>query len=373
MRRARRNPVDLNPAKLRLEEVISNALRVLVNEERATMPFWQKVEKTGPVATELELMRLFAGAWKRTAPYGNVRALTIDVPSYLAFTYCAERANRAAGNHAVADAFWYIRHTDSVKNALEERPSKGGLKALIIGTRQRISEVPVFCTADQLDFQKPEDALVFARSSLWAGYDGSGWKQIVDPIVKKHTKRAARRGSEVTGSQIKSGITAAGGKPTGKSFAKADLRDAYLLEADLENADLTGANLSGVDLTGANLRYATLYRADLTGANLGTASLVRADLSGANLTKADLRYASLGSANLTGANLSKADLGNATLYITDLTGANLTGANLRDADFEKAALRNANLSGASRDASDPAIYGWRVVSGILERREWSTP
>lgn len=431
MRRARQNPVDLNPLKLRIEEVVSKAMSVLITDQRATMPFWQKVEKTGPLAAEMELMRLFAGEWQRKAPYGNVRSLTIEVPSYLAFTYCAERANRAAGNHQIADAFWYIRHTDNVKNALEERPAKGGLKALIISTRKRLSQVPVFCTEDQLDFQRPEDALVFARSSMWGAYGGTGWKQVVDPLVRKHTKKAARRGSEVTGTQIKSGITAAGGHPVGESFVRADLRDADLAGANFRDADLTGANLTDANLTSANLINTNLTRTNLSGVNLKSAYLSGKKLSGANLTNADLRGANLTNADLRGAkliaadlqfahlsgaflvkadlenanlmdavlkdtNLEDANLRNANLRSTtlrtadlrnaDLRGANLSNANLRRANLSNADLRGANLSNtdleevslsganlsganlsdANRRASDPAIPGWRVVSGYLQ-------
>ena len=65
---------------------------------------------------------------------------------------------------------------------------------------------------------------------------------------------------------------------------KADLRGAYLWQANLHEADLRGANLHKADLQQADLHEANLWQADLRGANLrGT------DLHETDLWEADLR------------------------------------------------------------------------------------
>ena len=76
---------------------------------------------------------------------------------------------------------------------------------------------------------------------------------------------------------------------------KANLRGAYLGDADLGDADLRGANLRG----------AYLRDADLGGANLRGANLRGAYLRGAYLRGAYLRGADLGDAYLGGAYLNK--------------------------------------------------------------------
>ncbi|ARI83209.1 pentapeptide repeats family protein [Microcystis aeruginosa FACHB-905 = DIANCHI905] len=111
----------------------------------------------------------------------------------------------------------------------------------------------------------------------------------------------------------------------------ADLRRAFLSEANLSGADLSEANLSGADLRGAILSGAILWGANLKGAGLSLAFLRGAILSGANLGQADLWEA-----NLSGANLSEANLSGAILWEADLIEANLSGANLSGAKVENA-------------------------------------
>jgi Pentapeptide repeats (8 copies) len=74
---------------------------------------------------------------------------------------------------------------------------------------------------------------------------------------------------------------------------RANLKGAYLVDADLKYANLKGAYL--VD---ADLRYANLRGAYLVGANLEYAYLVGANLEYANLGGANLEYANLRGANL---------------------------------------------------------------------------
>lgn len=91
-----------------------------------------------------------------------------------------------------------------------------------------------------------------------------------------------------------------------------------LIGADLRGAYLRDANLSGAKLRYADLSDANLSDANLIGANLLGADLHRADLIGANLSYADLRYASLCHTNLKGADLRDADLSDANLSGADL-------------------------------------------------------
>ncbi|EHQ4282119.1 pentapeptide repeat-containing protein [Salmonella enterica] len=113
-----------------------------------------------------------------------------------------------------------------------------------------------------------------------------------------------------------------------ESGSRANLRGAYLSDANLFGADLFGADLRGAYLSDADLRGADLRGADLSGA----------DLSGAYLSDTDLR-----DANLRGAYLSDADLRGADLFGADLRDANLRGAYLSDTDLRDADLRDANL------------------------------
>ncbi|MGC2854859.1 pentapeptide repeat-containing protein [Novispirillum sp. DQ9] len=84
----------------------------------------------------------------------------------------------------------------------------------------------------------------------------------------------------------------------GRSFWRADLRQALLDDSDLSGADLDHADLRGASLSGARLDGASLWEA-----KLGQASLVRACLRKAKLDHADLRGADLTGADLTDASL----------------------------------------------------------------------
>jgi len=64
-------------------------------------------------------------------------------------------------------------------------------------------------------------------------------------------------------------------------FGRANLRYAYLADADLTGADLSGANLEKADLTKTNLSNARLYKA-----NLRNTDLTETCLDGAYLGKA---------------------------------------------------------------------------------------
>lgn len=123
---------------------------------------------------------------------------------------------------------------------------------------------------------------------------------------------------------------------SGAILRGADLRGAFLSEANLKGADLRRAFLSEANLSGADLRGAILSGAILWGANLKGAGLSLAFLRGAILSGANLGQADLWEANLSGANLSEANLSGAILWEADLIEANLSGANLSGAKVENA-------------------------------------
>ncbi len=98
----------------------------------------------------------------------------------------------------------------------------------------------------------------------------------------------------------------------------ANLKDAFLLEANLQGADLRDANLQNANLSRINLQDANLRGAKLQGANF-----VCADLLDANLDRANLQGANFTEAVLRGANLRGAKLRGATLYRAYLQGADV--------------------------------------------------
>jgi len=96
------------------------------------------------------------------------------------------------------------------------------------------------------------------------------------------------------------------------NLSRANLNQAFLLNADLQRTDLRRTNLSQAVLTGANLRKASLISADLSRANLSQSCLIGANLKLANFNRADLR----------GTDLKKARLFETVFTDTDLSGAN---------------------------------------------------
>lgn len=146
------------------------------------------------------------------------------------------------------------------------------------------------------------------------------------------------------------------------NLAGADLRGAWLTNAQLDRADLQGADLStavlqGAQLAGANLVRASLFAADLTaadltGANARHGTLSEADASGAVLTGANLDEAYLVKADLTGAELTGATLSEARFKRADLSGAKLAESDLRRTDFDGALLAGATLAGANHLAGE---------------------
>ncbi len=137
----------------------------------------------------------------------------------------------------------------------------------------------------------------------------------------------------------------------GAQLADANLDGAILASANLSGADLANASLYGADLTGAIL-YADLSGADLIRANLNNAYLIDADLSRAQLVGAHLDYAELADANLSRANLFLANLSGADFSDANLTAATLSGATLSGADLGHADLTAVNLAGVNLSGAD---------------------
>ncbi|MDP6037537.1 MAG: pentapeptide repeat-containing protein [Candidatus Latescibacteria bacterium] len=102
-----------------------------------------------------------------------------------------------------------------------------------------------------------------------------------DPEIKTQLEDKARNNISLCGYQLQ----------------KANLENAYFIEANLTQADLTRANLENGHLFGIDLRSTNLLKANLTNANLKEANLENADLLGANLLNADLERVHWGPGN----------------------------------------------------------------------------
>lgn len=149
------------------------------------------------------------------------------------------------------------------------------------------------------------------------------------------------------------------------SFAKADLENAALGEANLamvnlmgacmKGADLRGAVLDSSDLRGANLwgarlqhvsgRHALMNRADLRWANLDSADLGGAILNGSLCTAMKMRHAGMQMAQWRHAKAGEALLNRTDFREANLFGTDFTTSNLSYTDLQHADLRSGNLSG----------------------------
>ncbi|BAE73365.1 Secreted effector protein pipB2 [Sodalis glossinidius str. 'morsitans'] len=125
---------------------------------------------------------------------------------------------------------------------------------------------------------------------------------------------------------------------------KIDLREANLAGVDVKYADLSSANLRGTNLKAVDMRHAILTRASL--ANLKFAWLADADLEEATLTGAVCCKTKLWRAHLIGANLSHAGF-----TCADLSHAKLSNACLRDTTLQGAQLASAKFEGTFVDGA----------------------
>lgn len=146
----------------------------------------------------------------------------------------------------------------------------------------------------------------------------------------------------------------------------ANLKDAYLEEADLRGANLKKANLEGAFLKSAKLNGANLVRAKLKGANLASTRLEWTRLENANLAGANLGMTVLVGINLAGADLRGATLTGARVADVNMKGANLKGANLEFISVQRAFnLRGANLEGANMEGAR-FFYDLRIPREYLQ-------
>ncbi len=133
--------------------------------------------------------------------------------------------------------------------------------------------------------------------------------------------------------------------------------------ARLERANLREAYLRDANLHGAALLQASLREADLTGATLSNANLIKANLQGADFTGADLRDALLQNTDAQSTVFFRADLERANLF-----GAKLTNANLREANLQDAVLTDADLHGANMAAAN--LQGAKLKADCFDTETW---
>jgi hypothetical protein len=147
----------------------------------------------------------------------------------------------------------------------------------------------------------------------------------------------------------------------------ADLRDAYLRDADLNGVDLRGAYMRGVDLGDADLRDAYMGGADLRDAYLRDADLNGVDLRGAYMRGAYLRDAYMGGVDLRDADLSGADLRDAYLGGADLRGAYLGGADI----FKIKNIDAAILAAIEAPGNELRMSSWHTCGTTHCRAGWA--
>ncbi|MEV5413980.1 pentapeptide repeat-containing protein [Thermopolyspora sp. NPDC052614] len=131
---------------------------------------------------------------------------------------------------------------------------------------------------------------------------------------------------------------------------------------DLSATDLSGLRLAHAGLARANFRDARLINTDLSGADLQHALLDRTDLSeaildGANLLRCSMRHTVLRDARLVATKLPRAviidaDLCGATLHRADLTGAWLLNARLDATDVARTIMVDTWLRGDFRNVQN---------------------
>lgn len=114
----------------------------------------------------------------------------------------------------------------------------------------------------------------------------------------------------------------------GESFAKVDLKNTILFDADLPNAKFTKACLQNCNLEEVNLEHADLTEAILIEANVATSNLNYTNSTNVNFEKANLMNSQLQNANFTNANFTNANLKSVSFKYTSLGNACFQGANL---------------------------------------------
>lgn len=124
-------------------------------------------------------------------------------------------------------------------------------------------------------------------------------------------------------------------------LARADLRDAFLIDSYMPKADLMSAAIGGINLVNSNLEGALFSRARAENANFSSANLV-----GAIFIATDIRGADFYNASLSYASFRMADLSKAVFRCSILWKADFSYANLDDVDFSGASLDGAVLDTA---------------------------
>lgn len=199
----------------------------------------------------------------------------------------------------------------------------------------------------------PADLYVLAADECWAGSPTPNQQAILLQCLRRFLL-AHCLPSPLQSLRLRAGVTEARSEtvastPSAEAIAKLQTHWNRLLTATSDNfsqlcalaelnprQDFPGANLLGVRLTAQDLSEGTFARANLRGAYLCDADLGSTNLSATQLSGADL----------SGAHLSSADLRGSLCHRASFALANLGGADLQGADFLGANLTRANLNGA---------------------------
>jgi uncharacterized protein YjbI with pentapeptide repeats len=157
-----------------------------------------------------------------------------------------------------------------------------------------------------------------------------------------------------------------------------DKRIIDLSGADLREVNLSGSRLVGVCLAGANLGKANLKSAYMREANFSGADLIEANLKFAylgdalmfrvNLREADLNAVNLGGANLDGVSMQGVHMRGAYLNKANLFGCILIGADLRNANLINAEMSSVNLDGANLLGAYLDGANLKYVTGITTEK-----
>lgn len=349
----------------KLLDIIGAAMMGLVERGDGSAKLFKPVppQTVGRLESEMALLRYCVGAWSRLEdPY---KTASVNLPQYLAFAYCSERALLADGKPELAAVFAFIRSMKDPKRVVAGYPSKGGLSRILEWHRRGAEVSTVCCTEEMLRMEHAIDAMAFARSEMFpVGAWNDGWTAMNKVIHDARPMNAAHRIDSVKLKQVAGGLLGAGrsfgrAKAPGIVLEGADMRKAFLYESVLKEANLAGSNLSGAMIYGADLYRANLMDAKLKGADLAKIQAPMVNLDMADLASTNLRFANFHSASFRGASFVGARMLSADLRGSNLEGANFDGANLVGTDF----------TGAFRLSADSPIDGWTLVNGRLMRNE----
>ena len=147
----------------------------------------------------------------------------------------------------------------------------------------------------------------------------------------------------------------------------ANLRDAWLSNADLRNisfrkADLTGANLSAADLSGSVFRFAILEGTDVISANGEEAQFAFVRGKGSTFSSTNLTGANLNQSDFSNSDFSGSDFMNASVFKVDFSGADLGGIENWESITDISETNIFNLKGAP-----DGFVEWALSNGAVAK------